>query len=208
MKFETKVLSHEQANKQIDLSASEMRRMKKPLKDIELRLISELMKNSRRSDRELARVLGKSQPTVTRTRTRLEKEGYIKEYTMIPDFRALGYAIMGATLLEVRGAYTEDKLKEIRKITTKIEESNPRAALLAVNGLGDGKNRLFITFYENYSDHIESMRLTRQIPQVDVESIQSLLVDLNDETNYRVLSMSAIAKHLQTRLEKKALSHE
>ncbi len=180
-----------------------MKLMKKPLKDVELRLISELMKNSRRSDRELARVLGISQPTVTRTRTRLEKEGYIREYTMIPDFRALGYTIMGATLLEVREAFTEDKLKEIRKITTKIEESNPRAALLAVNALGGDKNRLFITFYENYSDHVEAMRLTRQIPQVDVESIQSLLVDLNDETNYRVLSMSAIANHLQKRLEKK-----
>jgi DNA-binding Lrp family transcriptional regulator len=40
------------------------------------------MKNSRRSDRELALVLGISQPTVTRLRTRLEKEGIIKEYTM------------------------------------------------------------------------------------------------------------------------------
>jgi DNA-binding Lrp family transcriptional regulator len=34
--------------------------------NVELRLISELMQNSRRSDRELARALGISQPTVTR----------------------------------------------------------------------------------------------------------------------------------------------
>ena len=37
------------------------------LKDVELKLFSELMKNSRRSDRELAKVIGVSQPTVTRT---------------------------------------------------------------------------------------------------------------------------------------------
>jgi DNA-binding Lrp family transcriptional regulator len=49
------------------------------LREVELRLISELMKNSRKSDRELARTIGTSQPTVTRTRNRLEKEGYIKE---------------------------------------------------------------------------------------------------------------------------------
>jgi DNA-binding Lrp family transcriptional regulator len=34
------------------------------MKDIELRLISELMKNSRRSDRELAKAIGISQPTI------------------------------------------------------------------------------------------------------------------------------------------------
>jgi DNA-binding Lrp family transcriptional regulator len=36
------------------------------MKDIELKLISELMLDSRRSDRELAKVLGVSQPTVSR----------------------------------------------------------------------------------------------------------------------------------------------
>jgi DNA-binding Lrp family transcriptional regulator len=49
------------------------------MKDIERRLISELMKNSRRSDRELAKALGTSQPTITRGK--LEREGIIKEYT-------------------------------------------------------------------------------------------------------------------------------
>jgi DNA-binding Lrp family transcriptional regulator len=187
---------------------SKMKRLKQSLKDIELKLVAELMKNSRRSDREVAKVLGISQPTVTRTRTRLEKEGYIKEYTMIPDFRRLGYTIMGATLLGLSEPLSEERIKEVRKMTTKIEESNPHASLLAVNGLGDGKNRLFITFYENYGDYVDAIKVTRQIPLVNVESIQSLLVDLNDETNYRVLSMSAIAKHLQARLGKKVPSNE
>jgi Lrp/AsnC family transcriptional regulator for asnA, asnC and gidA len=60
------------------------------VKDIELKLISELMKNSRRSDRALAKVLKTSQPMVTRTRARLEREGYLREYTVIPDFHKLG----------------------------------------------------------------------------------------------------------------------
>ena len=191
-----------------DSSTREMRRMKKPLKNVELNLISELMKNSRRSDRELAKVLGISQPTVTRIRTRLEKEGYIKEYTMIPDFLKLGYTIMGATLLGLNEPFTEERTQEVRKIVTKIEEDNPYASLLAVNCLGDSKNRLFITFYENYGDYVEALKITRQIPLVNVESIQSLLVDLNDENNYRVLSMSPIAKHLQARLGKKVSSRK
>jgi DNA-binding Lrp family transcriptional regulator len=43
------------------------------VKDVELKLVSELMKNSRRSDREMARVLGLSQPTVGRMIKKLEK---------------------------------------------------------------------------------------------------------------------------------------
>ena len=71
------------------------------MKDFELRLIAELMKNSRRSDRELATALRVSQPTVSRTIKKLEKEGYIKEYTMIPDFKKLGYEMIGITSLKV-----------------------------------------------------------------------------------------------------------
>lgn len=64
------------------------------MKNVELKLISELMKNSRRSYRELAKAVGVSQPTVSRTLKKLEKEGYIKEYTMIPDFLKLGCGIV------------------------------------------------------------------------------------------------------------------
>jgi Mn-dependent DtxR family transcriptional regulator len=52
------------------------------LKEFELEVISELVRNCRRSDGELARALHVSQPTVTRTRTKLEKQGLI-EYTIL-----------------------------------------------------------------------------------------------------------------------------
>lgn len=187
---------------------NKVKRMKQSLKDIELGILAELMKNSRRSDRELARAIGVSQPTVTRTRTRLEKKGYIKEYTMIPDFRALGYTIMGITSLEVSQPVTEERFKEIRKVTLEISEKDPHAALMAVNGLSKGKNRVFISFYEDYSDYVDTMKTAKQMPYVNVDNVESFLVDLNDETNYRLLSISAIAKSLQARLKKKVLSHE
>jgi DNA-binding Lrp family transcriptional regulator len=79
-----------------------MRWMKKPLKDLELRLISELMKNSRRSDRELARAIGASQPTVSRLIAKLEKMGVIKEYTMISNFSKLGFELLAVTLVKLR----------------------------------------------------------------------------------------------------------
>ena len=67
------------------------------MKDVELKLISELLKNSRRSDRELAKVIGVSQPTVSRLIQKLEKQGLIREYTMIPDYVRLGFQIVSIT---------------------------------------------------------------------------------------------------------------
>jgi DNA-binding Lrp family transcriptional regulator len=169
------------------------------MKEVERRLIVELMKNSRRSDRELARAIGCSQPTVSRMIKRLEKKGVIKEYTMIPDFQKLGYAIMGATLLGLRENLDEPTLAEVRRKTAEVERSHPHASLIAVNGQDQTKNRLFITFYEDYSAYKEAMRIARSLPYVKVESMETFLVDLNDKANYRVLSMAPIAEHLLKR---------
>jgi DNA-binding Lrp family transcriptional regulator len=45
------------------------------MKEVVLKLLAELLNDSRKSDRELAKAIGVSQPTVTRTRLKLEKEG-------------------------------------------------------------------------------------------------------------------------------------
>ena len=74
------------------------------------RLVSEMLKNSKKSDRELAGILGVSQPTVSRTRARIEKE-YIKTYTIIPDFQKLGYQIMAFTLAKMK-THSENEAAE------------------------------------------------------------------------------------------------
>jgi DNA-binding Lrp family transcriptional regulator len=66
------------------------------VKSVELKLLCELIKNSRKSDRKLAKLVGVSQPTVTRTRTRLEKEGLI-EYSGVPNLRKIGFEIIAIT---------------------------------------------------------------------------------------------------------------
>ena len=90
---------------------------RKPVKMIERKLIAELMENSRRSDRELARVVGVSQPTVSRMVKRLEKEGYIREYTMIPDFQKLGYELVALTFLKLKGNLSLEEAEKARKTT-------------------------------------------------------------------------------------------
>lgn len=62
------------------------------------KLLFEMIKNSKRSDRDLAKILGVSQPTVTRLRRVLEKEA-VEQYTVIPNFSYLGFDIIALTFM-------------------------------------------------------------------------------------------------------------
>ena len=159
------------------------------MKDVELRLISELMKNSRRSDREIAKAVGVSQPTVSRAIARLEKEGIVQEYTMIPDFSKLGYEIMASTRFEAHKGSYEIEFKASEEIARKY------GGLSAVEGVGEKRNRMFVNFYRNYSDYTGVVTYLRGIPNIDANDFDSFLVVM-DNPGYRILSMSAIADQL------------
>ena len=75
-------------------------------------ILDELIKNSNRSDHELAKTIGVSQPTVTRLRNQLEKEGTIQEYTVTPDLTKMGYSIMAIFCIKYK-AHLKDKTKEM-----------------------------------------------------------------------------------------------
>ncbi len=168
------------------------------MKDLELRLISELMKNCKRSDREMAKSLGVSQPTVTRTLHRLEKEGYIREYTAIPDFSKLGYELMGFTFVKMKENLSSGEQKEIEEFVNRFAKEHPHAELIAVQGMGLHKDYVFVTFFKDFADYWETQRLAREVPYSDVNLFESFLVDLEDRNLEKVLSMSAIAKHILT----------
>jgi len=172
------------------------------MKDVELKLICELMKNSRKSDRELAKAIGCSQPTVTRLRNKLEKEGYIKEYTAIPDFHKLGFEIIAITFSKFLKEPTSEERKELRRASRELEKKNPRAILIAASGMGLGFNRVFISFHENYSSYIETISLIKKVPNVDASHVESFVISLANEEHYQPLTLSTIVKYLMGKEKK------
>jgi DNA-binding Lrp family transcriptional regulator len=186
-------------------STSEMKHMKEPLKNVELRLISELMKNSRRSDRELAKAIGVSQPTVTRTRVRLEKEGYIKEYTMIPDFGKLGYGLMSVTFINAKRGTPEEN-NQVRDAAAKEVNKKVFPDLLIEQGLGHGYSGVIITLHRKYSDYAEQLRYTKSRPFVQSDNVWNFLVNLEDKVHFRSLTLSLVADDLIKVMKEKARS--
>jgi DNA-binding Lrp family transcriptional regulator len=110
-----------------------------------LNLLLELLKDSKRSDRELAKVLGVSQPTVSRTRSKLVKEGIIQEFTVIPDFVKMGYEIMAITTFQTKAKGMEER-------TAKWAEARPNV-IFAARANGMGKNGAAISVHKSFTDY-------------------------------------------------------
>jgi DNA-binding Lrp family transcriptional regulator len=170
--------------------------VEKLVKDIELKLVSELMKNSRRSDRELAKILKVSQPTVTRIRSRLEKEGIVKEYTMIPDFAKLGFEIVSIDFAKLKGPVPEEKLMEIRGQVRQASKKKPLSTIVGMSGMGCNADRVVVAFHEDYSTYLEYLKTVKQHPLVIVDQVNSFLIDLTDRSQYLPLTLSSLAEYI------------
>jgi DNA-binding Lrp family transcriptional regulator len=173
------------------------------VKDIELRLISELMKNSRRSDRELARAIESSQPTVTRIRNRLEKEGYINEYTMIPNYLKLGLHIVAINFVKLKEPLDGDKLAEARRTGERIAKEAFPEVIVAARGRGLGYEVVFVSLHKDYASYIEFLDKLKQMHLVGLPEVESFLVNLDDRIHYRDLTFSTLAKFMLTLKEMK-----
>jgi DNA-binding Lrp family transcriptional regulator len=166
------------------------------LRDVELRLIAELTKNSRRSDRELAKRLHISQPTVTRNRTKLEKEGAIREYTIIPDFARLGYQMASITFARLKEPTSQKTIDEVMRHAGEMEKKNPSPTIVSMRGIGCSADYVSVAFHKNYSEYAQYMQYIRQFPQVKVDEIKSFVIDLLDEGHFRYLTLSVFADYL------------
>jgi len=162
------------------------------MKELERRLIAELIRNSRRSDRELAKAVGCSQPTVSRMIRRLEKEGYIKEYTMIPEFHRLGYEIMALTFIQNEKKSGMEELEDLRTKGRELEKNSAVSALFIMNGIGRDSNRVILSLHESYSSFADFVRLMKQLAAYNVHYVDSFLISTTDKSHSRPLTFAVL----------------
>jgi DNA-binding Lrp family transcriptional regulator len=155
-------------------------------KELPRKLLREFLKNSKRSDRELAKVLGVSQPTITRARHKLEREGVIQDYTIIPDFRKMGFEILALTFVKMRPNIRSPEIfEEARKEARKFPN-----VIFASMGEGMGMTGVIISFHKNYTHYHKTLNLLRVDWKEFTEDIQSFVVSMGEEGEYKRFSLS------------------
>jgi DNA-binding Lrp family transcriptional regulator len=169
------------------------------------------MKNSRRSDRELAQAIGVSQPTVSRIIAKLKKQGAISEFTVIPDFNKLGFKIMAVIFLKLERSgrpLSPKQLEEMYSDARKLEKENPRPFLMVETGIGLHYDMIVIALFHDYAEYSGYLRMIRAESSAELSpyfkgsTIESFLINL-EEKHYQPLTLSRLALTLLRKPEEK-----
>jgi DNA-binding Lrp family transcriptional regulator len=154
-----------------------------------LRVFGELLRDAGRSDRELARLLGVSQPTVTRVRHKLVKDGLIRQFTVVPDFGRLGFQVLAFNFFRSRLG------KESGGDGGSGLLSKPDVVFAAeCNGMGMGS--VVVSLHRSYSDYVGFVRKIRVEGGDGVNLADSLVISLQGSVIKR-FNLADIAKTLQ-----------
>jgi len=145
-----------------------------------IQLLQELVKNSKRSDRDLAKILGVSQPTLTRMRKRLERDNYILDYTAIPNLTKLGFEIVAFTFLNVdrfdpKTGELDDALGESAH---KWLTHNSKIMFVAGGEGLHGSNCMMISVHRDFTDYSDFVSHFRTEWGLHLRSMDTFLVTL------------------------------
>jgi DNA-binding Lrp family transcriptional regulator len=146
-----------------------------------IKLLFELIKNSKRSDRDLAKILGISQPTVTRLRNILEKEA-IEQYTIIPNLSYIGFDII---------AFIFSRTKElVHPLWDKAREwakDQPNVVFVST-GQGADADALVISIHKDYADFVKFYQSFRRDWGKYLEEFRIFLVSVSGSVNMKPFS--------------------
>jgi DNA-binding Lrp family transcriptional regulator len=135
-------------------------------------LIKELTINARQSDRELARQLKTTQPTISKLRKKLEKERIIEQYTIIPNLSKMDIELVAFITIKWHD-YNEKELLEKFRTFLKLDKN----VLFSAPGEGfDNKTKIIMTFHKDYKDYELFLRKIRAEYKDMLENMDSFLI--------------------------------
>jgi len=145
-----------------------------------IQLLQELIKNSKRSDRDLAKILGVSQPTLTRMRKRLERDNYILDYTAIPNMAKLGFEIIAFTFLNIDkfDPKTGELDPALGERAHKWVSHNSKIIFVAGGEGLHGNNCMMISVHRDFTDYTDFISDFRAQWAARMRDMDSFLVSL------------------------------
>lgn len=165
----------------------------KELKPIDYKLLFELMKDSHRSDRQLAKALEVSQPTITRRRAMLE-ENFIEGYTIIPRFGKIGFEIAAFTFLKSK--LKKQSGQEREKALKKLNEwyMNQPNVLFVQEGRGMGWDAICVSLHKSFSDFYEFVKAQDSELSDWIIENQTFNADLKAESAIKPFHLKYLSK--------------
>jgi DNA-binding Lrp family transcriptional regulator len=158
-----------------------------------MRLLHEMIKDSSKSDRQLAKVLNVSQPTISRMRKKIVAEDMIRGYSVIPNFYKMGYEIMVLTFIDTKHNYASKKIREegFKKVQKwMMSKSN---VIFCDFCRGMGMNGVMVSFHKSYKDFDEFMFDHNNELGPIMNDVQNVIINMAEHPIVKAFSFAYLA---------------
>jgi len=156
----------------------------------ESQVLTELLKNAKTTDQEIARRIGISRPGIAKIRERLETRGIIKGYRALPDYEKLGLKIHVILLYRWKDYSKKQELENVTEYIKKLPQ-----VLLFVKGEGMGsKTNAIISLHEQLEDYEKFIRDLKNIWKDNVEDVEVFLSSVSGISKEYYLNSPALEK--------------
>jgi len=143
------------------------------LDELDLKILRELMADSRASYRRIAKKLGVAPGTVLARIRRMEKNGVLKKYTVSVDYERLGYSVTSVTEITV----SKGKLVEVEK---KLAELPGVCAVYDVTGDVDA---VVVSKFRNPAELSKFTKKILSMPNVERANTHFVLTVVKEDFN-------------------------
>jgi len=148
-----------------------------PLKSIHFKILAELLRDSSRADRPIAKVLKVSQPTVTRNRHVIETR-LIDGYTIVPEFGKIGFELAVLTFMKTKPECKSAEAKETTVQRLREWFMKQPNVVAAREGRGMGCDSVCVSLHASYPDYAEFARTLENDLCDLLASSEAFLIDL------------------------------
>jgi DNA-binding Lrp family transcriptional regulator len=128
---------------------------------------------------------------------KLESEGYIRGYAMVPNFARIGFEILAFTFTKLKHPLTTEELEKARQDANVALSTKNAPVVLVMSGMGCNADGILISLHEDYSAYTTFMNSVKSYPLVEVDGVRSFIVNLVDEKHFLPLNLAGIADHIQ-----------
>ena len=154
-------------------------------KSKKIQLLYELLKDSSRSDRELSKAMGVSQPTVSKLKRTLLKEDLIHGFTIIPNYSKMGYNLLAITFVKIKPLLSSYEERKKGHDFVKEWMSNQPNIVFADYCRGMDKDGLMISFHRSYRYFDKFVKKHNEEIGHLLNDVQHVLVNLAGEESLK-----------------------
>lgn len=169
--------------------------MVEDLRGREKQVLFELLKDGRIPDKHIAKKIGTTQPTVTRTRQKLEREGFIQRYRAVTDFEKAGIGVVTITFW----TWVDYSKKDERHAFMDYLKNQPQVCYLARGEGIEGRTTVMMSAHKDFKEYENFIREVRKVGGTNISRFVQFISSpgfykQHDSTNAIVYAMTNSVK--------------